>query len=87
MATKVETITTEQAYDRLLANLEDAEMGLWDFLTLVRDSCHLSCAIDWNDDRSIALEEAETYLFLAGGTMGVLKASDRLSPTAWGLTA
>lgn len=85
MSVRVEHLTSEQAYDRLLANLEDAEMGVHDFLSLVKHACHIDCVRDWQDDRWDAIGEAEHYLFLLGGIEGLTRIWE--TRAEWGRTA
>jgi hypothetical protein len=85
MSVHIERVTATEVYDRFLANLDDAEMNVYEFLALKHAACHLTCVRDWHDDRWIAIEEADRWFGLLGGEIGLAAIWD--TPAEWGMTA
>lgn len=71
MSVRVEEITAAECHARLIANLEDAELRVAEFLWLQDHACHMNCVEFEDQDREIALREADTWLFLLGGREGL----------------
>lgn len=87
MSVRIEEVTHEQCWERFIANLEDADLRVAEFLWLRDNACHLNCVEFVDRDREMALREADVWFYLMGENAGLGYAGPRIQPEGlayWG---